>query len=53
MVDLCMWVAIFVCGGSALFFGQLLWQGRHGLLLALGVVWWLSLAALLGCLVVG
>jgi len=44
-----LWVAVFVCGWSSLFVGWLWWQGSRGLWLALGVVSWLLLAALLGC----
>jgi len=49
VVCLCMWVAVFICGWSASFFRQLWQQGRRELWLALGIVSWLSSAALLGC----
>jgi len=44
-----MWAAVFVGGWSALFVRWLWWWGGHELWLALGVVLWLSSAALLGC----
>ena len=46
---LCLWVVIFICGQSSLFFGWSLWQGSHGLSLVLSVMSWLPLTALLGC----
>ena len=48
-VHLCMWAPGFVCGWLASFFGQLWWQGGHGLSLASGVVLWLLLVASLVC----
>jgi len=44
-----LWAAVFICGKLSLFFGQLWWWGGHGLALALDVMSWLLLAALLGC----
>ena len=44
-----LWVAVFVCGWSSLFFGWSGWWGGGGLLLALGIMLWLLLVVLLGC----
>ena len=41
--------AVFVCGQLSSFFDWLWWQGSCGLSLALGIILWLLLAALLGC----
>jgi len=45
----CLWAAVFVCGQSSSFVGWSRWRGGRWLWLALGVMSWLLLAALLGC----